>query len=120
MKPIDNCPVCQAPVRWVLYDGFHFYDCSNQECPITFSECVWFSPKTTNFGFKTGEGVLKYFLFKISGISVVSTDDLVIINPYYQLGSIASGEIEIDQPFDFSWNNLELLERKIKTLITFS
>lgn len=88
-QPIDNCPVCEIPVRWVLHDGLNSYDCSNKACPITFSERIWFPKNTKDFAFKAGHGVLHYYSFDVGKYHLPGnrTYTLVIDYPFSKVAT---------------------------------
>jgi hypothetical protein len=123
-QPISDCPVCKVPVKWILHDGLNSYDCSNKQCPIEFTERVYFPSETQDFDFDSGHGELHYYNFRIGKypVAVDCRDELpkIILYPNYPFGDLKGGSIIIEQPLDVNWDDLELLEQKIRTWIVFS
>lgn len=121
MKPFKRCPVCQVPVRWVLHDGGNDYDCSNKDCPICFSEYVWFKKNETNFDLENG--LLFHYRFKLDkyNVSVHYKEFNEEVASFIRINLIADAEKRVYlPPFSIDWHNLELLKQKIKTLLIFS
>lgn len=129
--PLDNCPHCQVPVRWVLHDGTNAYDCSNRQCPIKFTERVWFPEDTEDFDFKAGHGVLFYYGFTVGALHAVidyggdghspqRTTSRLIFNPEYRYGDLRGGEIIIEEAPNLNWADLQALEEKLRTWVVFS
>lgn len=123
-QPLENCPVCQVPVKWILHDDLNSYDCSNEECPIKFTERVGFLKDTTDFDFKSGHGELFYYSFQVGDYPVViyfgGLVPKIMIYPTYAKGGLADASIIINQPVEINWQDLELLKHRIRTWITFS
>lgn len=118
--PIENCPVCQIPVKWILYDGMNSYDCANSFCPIKFTERVQFPVGTKDFNFKNENGNLIYYSFTIDTIPVIVNSNSIFIYPKYQFGNPIGGSIVINERTEFNWSNLLNLKKKIKLWITLS
>lgn len=112
MEPLESCPVCQVPVYWAGHKGINCYDCSNQNCPIQFTEYVFIYKNNTNFTLK--DGVLQNYGFKIDKYYIIA---------YAQMSgySVAINDKQIFLPyFEINWNNLDLVKQRIETLILFS
>lgn len=128
MRPLDNCPVCNVPVKWALHDGLNSYDCGKglKQCPIHFSERIHFPEGSPTFDLING--VLYYYSFEIGGHHIVhefytkiKSTPRLIINPEYHLGyPTAVYNSIVIHISDIDWSDLSRLERKIKTWILFS
>lgn len=115
MKPIEECPVCHVPVRWVLHDGLNSYDCSNKKCPIEFTEQVWFPDGKNDYQLKEGE--MRTYSFDLDGFYITVNRKNFYIERRDNLGD---NPIILENPGKLPWDDLELLKNKIKIWVTFS
>jgi hypothetical protein len=117
VKPFEQCPVCQVPVKWVLHDDANDYDCRNKQCPIHFSEYVHFPKDTKTFDLKNG--TLLHFRFSLGNMRLVYGNVSIIVYTQDEF-NISKGPGAVIPSFPIDWHNLELMKQKVKTLITFS
>ena len=122
MKPIEECPVCHVPVRWILHDGANSYDydCSNKECPIQFNELVRYPNVPGPFDLKK-DGSLLVYSFNLNEIHIKVIKKRLAIYPK-GTGKFFIVMNQSESPWQdlLPWHDLKLLKNKIKIWITFS
>lgn len=102
-------------MEWILHCDDDVYDCSNQECPIKFSQTVRYSAAILNPSFSDGQ--LRYFSCQVDGEPVVVDyrfidNGKVYIRPEYLFGTFIGGV--------FNSKKAKAITDRIRTWILFS
>lgn len=120
MIPLINCPVCQVLIKKTHFNTY-VYNCSNEQCPIKFSERIQFTENT-----EIENGLLLYYGFEIDNYQVkiipnMKSGPKISIYCFNRNDEVINAcPMQLKQTFDLEWLKSPTLAEKIKTWITFS